>query len=105
MNYFQNASVGFDKDAIITVPMADNGGRMSKMDALKYQLLQQTGIKKCDISAFSPMDKARLGRRLKFDNASKQSFNPELKWADADYFWKHTIFSLSRAHHIVRLTP
>jgi putative ABC transport system permease protein len=92
MNYFQNTSVGFDKDAIITVPMANDSARLSKMDALKYQLLQQAGIKNVSISAFSPMDKAGWGADLKFDNALKKTdFNPELKWADADYFKTYNI--------------
>lgn len=92
MNYFQNASVGFDKDAIITVPMANDSARLTKMDALKYQLLQQAGIKNVSISAFSPMDKAGWDADFKFDNAVKKTdFNPELKWADADYFKTYNI--------------
>jgi len=92
MNYFQNTSVGFDKDAIITVPMANDSARLSKMDALKYQLLQQAGVKNVSISAFSPMDKAGWDADFKFDNAIKKTdFNPELKWADADYFKTYNI--------------
>ena len=45
MNFFQNASMGFDKDAIVTVPLANDSARISKADALKTQLLQQAGIK------------------------------------------------------------
>ncbi|HEX4372103.1 MAG TPA: ABC transporter permease, partial [Puia sp.] len=43
MNFFQNASLGFDKDAIVTVPMANDSARLSKMDALKMQLMQLPG--------------------------------------------------------------
>jgi putative ABC transport system permease protein len=62
------------------------------VDALKIQLLQQSGIKNVSISAFSPIDKAGWGSDFKFDNAAKKSdFNAEFKWADADYFKTYNI--------------
>lgn len=92
MNFFQNASMGFDKDAIVTVPMANDSARVSKMGALKIQLLQQAGIKDVSMSTFSPMDQASWDGDFKFDNAAKKSdFNPDFKWADADYFKTYNI--------------
>ena len=92
MNFFQNASMGFDKDAIVMVPLPNDSARLSKMDALKTQLLQQAGIKNVSISSFSPMDKASWDGDFKFDNAVKKSdFNPDFKWADADYFKTYNI--------------
>lgn len=92
MNFFQNASMGFDKDAIVMVPIPNDSARQTKMDALKIQLLQLSGIKNVSISAFSPMDKAGWSGDIKFDNAVKKSdFNPDLKWADADYFKTYNI--------------
>ena len=52
MNYFQNASMGFDKDAIVMVPLPNDSARLFKADALKTQLLQQAGIKKCEYQQF-----------------------------------------------------
>ncbi len=92
MNFFQNASMGFDKDAIVMVPLANDSARLSKMDVLRTQLLQQTGIKNVSISSFSPMDEASWDGDFKFDNAVKKSdFNPDFKWADADYFKTYNI--------------
>ena len=92
INFFQNASMGFDKEAIVTVPMANDSARLSKMDVLKTQLLQQAGIKNVSISSFSPMDQASWDGDFKFDNAVKKSdFNPDFKWADADYFKTYNI--------------
>ena len=87
MKFFQNANLGFDKDAIITVPLANDSARVSKMGVLKMQLLKVAGIKSVSISSFSPMDKASWGGDFKFDNAAaKSDFDPDFKWADADFF-------------------
>jgi ABC-type antimicrobial peptide transport system permease subunit len=92
MNFFQNASMGFDKEAIVTVPLPHDTARASKGDALKTQLRQQAGIENVSISSFSPMDKAGWDGDFKFDNAVKKSdFNTEFKWADADYFKTYNI--------------
>ncbi len=92
MNFFQSASMGFDKDAIVIVPMPNDSARQTKMHALKIQLLQQAGIKDVSLSAFSPMDKAHWDSEFKFDNAVKKSdFNAEFIWADADYFKTYNI--------------
>jgi putative ABC transport system permease protein len=92
MNFFQNASMGFDKDAIVTVPLANDSARLTKSDALKAQLLQQPGIKNVSLSAFTPIDKAGWDGDFTFDNAVRKSdFNVEFKWADADYFKTYNI--------------
>jgi putative ABC transport system permease protein len=92
MNFFQNASIGFDKDAIVTVPLPNDSSRLLKADALKLQLLEQAGIKNVSLSAFTPIDKAGWDGDFTFDNAVKKSdFNPEFKWADADYFKTYNI--------------
>ncbi|HEV7423781.1 MAG TPA: FtsX-like permease family protein, partial [Candidatus Paceibacterota bacterium] len=101
MNYFQNASMGFDKDAIVMVPLPNDSTRLIKADALKTQLLQQAGIRNVSISSFSPMDKASWDGDFKFDNAVKKAdFNPDFKWADADYFKTYNIqFVAGRAYY------
>jgi putative ABC transport system permease protein len=87
MNFFQNASMGFDKEAIVMVTLPNDSGRLVKTDALKTQLLQQAGVKSVSVSTFSPMDNASWDGDFKFDNAAvKAGFNPDFKWADADYF-------------------
>lgn len=92
MNLFQHADLGFDKDAIVTVPMANDTAGRTKGDALKIQLLQQTGIKDVSLSAFSPMDQAGWDDDFIFDNSAKKAgFKTDFKWADADYFNTYNI--------------
>ncbi len=83
MNFFRNTSMGFDKDAIVTVPIPDR----SNINALKTQLLKQAGIKNLSVSTFSPSDDSRWSSDFKFDNSIRATdFEADLKWADADYF-------------------
>jgi ABC-type antimicrobial peptide transport system permease subunit len=92
VRYFENASMGFDKEAIVTVPLANDTSRLHKADVLKRQLLQQAGIKNVSLSIFTPIDKASWDGDFTFDNAAKKAdFNAEFKWADADYFKTYDI--------------
>ncbi|NSL86208.1 FtsX-like permease family protein [Chitinophaga sp. Mgbs1] len=87
MDFFHHAPMGFDKEAVVTVPMANDTARKSRMEALKQELLQQPGVESVSLSAFSPIDKAGWDSDFMFDNAVKKSgFRSEFKWADADYF-------------------
>ncbi|WPU92856.1 FtsX-like permease family protein [Mucilaginibacter sabulilitoris] len=87
MNYFKNKSLGFNKDAVITVPFpADSIGR-SRVDVLKGQLLEQPGIKDISISLFGPSDNNDWYSDFKFNNSPKPvDFAACLKWADPEYF-------------------
>ncbi|MDV6218248.1 ABC transporter permease [Flavitalea sp. BT771] len=92
MNFFENASMGFDKEAIVTVPLAGDTSHLSRANVLKRQLLQQPGIKDVSLSTFTPIDKASWDGDFTFDNAAKKAdFNAEFKWADADYFKTYDI--------------
>lgn len=92
MDFFRNASMGFDKDAIVTVPIPNDSISQSKISALKSQLLQKTGIKNVSFSTFSPADNIQWDSDFKFENNTKATdFNADLKWADADYFKTYNI--------------
>lgn len=92
MDLFQHADLGFDKDAIVTVPLGNDSSRVFKMNTLKAQLQQQAGIESVSLSAFTPMDKAGWDSEFKFDNAVKEAgFKADFKWADADYFKTYNI--------------
>ena len=87
MNYFRNKSLGFNKDAVITVPFPGDSIGRARVDALKDQLLQQAGIKGVSVSIFGPSDNGGWFSDFKFNNSPKQvDFGASLKWADADYF-------------------
>ena len=87
MNYFKTAEMGFDKNAIINIPVPNDSISLTKMKALKTELLQQPDIKNVSFSTFTISDNAHWGSDFVFDNAGKVSgFDADLKWADADVF-------------------
>lgn len=87
MNYFKNKSLGFDKDAVITVPIPGDSIARTRVNALKNQLLLQSGIKAVSISLYGPAENSAWHSDFKFNNSPKQvDFGASLKWADPDYF-------------------
>ncbi len=87
MNFFKNAPMGFDKDAVLTVPLPGDSLSLTKFDALKNGLLQHPGIEGVSYSMFVPAEKGHWETDFKFDNATKRTaFSADMKLADADYF-------------------
>ncbi len=87
MDFFRNKSLGFDKDAIITVPFPGDSLSRTKLNTLRNQLLKQPGVKDVSYSFASPSDNNGWGSDFKYNNSPKQTdFSAQLKWADAEYF-------------------
>jgi predicted permease len=92
MNYFKTASLGFNKDNILNVPIPGDSIGRTKIDYLKNQLLQYPGVEKVSFSFSSPSDFGNWSSDFKYDNSAKGSgFEANLKWADADYFKTYDI--------------
>lgn len=87
MNFFQNASLGFDKAAIITVPLPGDSVSQTKMNFVRSQLLANPDILNASFSFKSPSADGNWNSDFKFDHATRQtSFAANLKWADTAYF-------------------
>jgi len=87
MDYFKNASLGFDKAAVINVPLPGDSVSKSKVDYMRNRLLANTNIINASFSFASPSDENNWSSDFKFDHATKTTnFSANLKWADADYF-------------------
>jgi ABC-type antimicrobial peptide transport system permease subunit len=87
MNYFKNASLGFEKAAIINVPLPGDSVDRLKYDYLRDQLLANSDITNVSFSFGSPSSENNWNSDFKFDHASKTTdFSANLKWADPEYF-------------------
>jgi ABC-type antimicrobial peptide transport system permease subunit len=86
MNYFQNASLGFDKEAMLTVPFPSDSVGRSKIDFLKTSLLQKAEIQNVSFSFTPPTNPGSWYSDFKFNRSGKNTdFPANLKWADDDY--------------------
>ena len=87
MDYFKNASLGFDKAAIINVPIPGDSTSRTKTDYVRNQLLKNPDIVNVSFSFASPSADGNWSSDFKFDHATKSTdFSANLKWADANYF-------------------
>ena len=87
MNYFTNAPMGFDKEAIVNISVPNDSLSITRYPALKSQLLQLPSVKNASFSTFAISDNSHWGNNFIFDNATKPvDFNADLKWSDADVF-------------------
>lgn len=92
MDYFRNASLGFDKAAIINVPIPGDSITKSRMGWLRDQFSQNPDIKSVSFSYNSPSSDGNWSSDFKFDNSSvNTNFSANLKWADANYFGTYNI--------------
>ena len=87
MNYFRNASLGFNKEAIINVPVPGDSISKEKIEYLKQGLLRNPNIKIVSAAFNAPSSSSNWTSDFKFDHSTKATpFNSNLKWADIDYF-------------------
>ncbi len=87
MNFFRNASLGFDKAAIINVPLINDSVSLTKLDFVRDQLLSNPNIQQVSFSFGSPSSDNNWNSDFKYDHSAKSTdFSANLKWADPDYF-------------------
>lgn len=86
MNYFTGKSMGFDKEAILNVPIPSDSASLKKLDYLKSKLAEQVSVERVSFSFASPADNGNWYSGFRFDRSEKDSdFPANLKWADNDY--------------------
>ncbi|HSZ86468.1 MAG TPA: ABC transporter permease [Puia sp.] len=87
MNFFQTQPMGFDKNAIVNVPVPGDSVSKSKIEIFRQELLQQSGIQNVSFSFSPPANNGDWTSEFTFNHSPKETtFEPTLKWADADYF-------------------
>ena len=87
MDYFRNASLGFDKAAIINVPIPNDSVSHTRLNYIRNQLLKNPDILNVSFSFASPSAEGNWNSDFKFDHATTgTNFSANLKWADAEYF-------------------
>ena len=101
MNFFRNATLGFDQSAIINVNIPGDSISRTKMDYLQNELSKNQDIKNVSFSYRSPSADGNWNSDFKFDHSAKNTnFSANLKWADVNYFETYKIqFVAGRPYH------
>jgi ABC-type antimicrobial peptide transport system permease subunit len=83
-DYFLNKPLGFDKDMIISIPLAERDSL--KNQTLKQRVLQNTAIKNFSFAVGAPTSENNIGTSFTVDEyADGQQYDISLKTADEDY--------------------
>jgi putative ABC transport system permease protein len=93
MNFFKNASLGFEKASILNVDIPGDSISHTKTDYVRNKLLSNRDIVNVSFSFSTPSsESADWNSDFKFDHSTKNTnFSANLKWADPDYFKTYNI--------------
>jgi len=87
MNYFIHQPLGFDKTAIVNIPLPGDSIGISKLDYLRRQLIDVKEIQSISFSSNTPVeDENDTWSTFKFNRAAKETdFYAIIKFADDQY--------------------
>ena len=101
MKFFQNAPMGFDKNAIVNIPIPPDSVSQTKIDALKQEFLHQQGIRMVSFSNATPANDLNWRSEFTFNRSPKTTtFDPILKWADADYLKTYNLQLVAGRYYV-----
>ena len=84
MDFFKNKSLGFNKDAVVTVLLPTGEGK--KLMPLRQELLNNPAVKKVSLASAPPSANITRTGNFKFDNSSEDvPFHANYKMADEEY--------------------
>ncbi len=83
VRYLKTTDIGFDKDAVVMVPIPDYA--KSKTDYLRNQLLANPGIKAVSFCYRAPASTAGKGGSIKYDTREWENFVGNTIIGDANY--------------------
>jgi len=87
IKFFRSASLGFDKAAVINVPLPNDSVNLTKLDYIRDKLSSNPDVQYVSFSYASPSSENNWNSDFKFNHSGKTTdFSANLKWADTAYF-------------------
>ncbi|WP_161888055.1 ABC transporter permease [Pontibacter russatus] len=84
MDFFRTKSLGFDKEAVVTVQLPNQAGK--KIMPLREELLNSPAIRKVSLAAAPPSANMTWGSGFAYNNSSEPAnFQANMKFADEHY--------------------
>ena len=100
MDYFRNKEMGFDQNAIVTVPLPVN--EATKLQTLHTQLLQNSRIRNVTFSYTSAASGNAWDTNLRHTlNGPEETFASDLKFADAEYIPTYGLKLVAGRNYVV----
>lgn len=85
MNFFRNKSLGFDKEAVVTITLPRNSGH--KIQPLRQELLNNPAVREVSFGSDAPSSGNISYGNFYFNNAAKdEDFQTHKKFVDPYYF-------------------
>lgn len=92
MKFFRSEPMGFDKDAIVSVPFPTDSVAQTKYDYLRHRLAALPGVGRISLNSRGPADQENSWTTVKFDHAAKETdWFAINKWADSNYIGTYSI--------------
>jgi putative ABC transport system permease protein len=92
MDFFLDTPMGFDKDAIISVPFPTDSVALTKLDYIRNRLSALPGVSRTTFNNKVPADPGNNWSTVTFDHASRQTdWFSIVKFADSNYLGTYRI--------------
>lgn len=86
LKFFKNADLGFDQNAVITIPLPKSDTIQKTKDALRNDMLQYPDIKSVSYQYEAPTSSMGFGGSVRFDNRSEwEKFVTRDRFGDENY--------------------
>lgn len=86
MNYVRSADLGFNKEAIMIMPLDTDSVNLQRITALKNELLQNPGVASVSFASDEASSDNNWSSNFAFDHKEDAPFPVFSKYADNDYF-------------------
>lgn len=86
MNYVRDADLGFNKEAVMIIPLNADSVNLQRLDPVKHQLQQNSNIISVSFASDEASSENNWGSNFAFDHHEDAPFHVFSKYADNDYF-------------------
>ncbi|MDX2048010.1 MAG: ABC transporter permease [Chitinophagaceae bacterium] len=85
MSFIKNADLGFNKEAVLMIPMNSDSATRTRMQPFKDALMARSDVKQVSFSFDAPSSDNSWQANFAFDKMEDRDFNLNLKFGDENY--------------------
>lgn len=100
MNLVRNADLGFNKNALLIIPVYADSANLPRMEPLKQQLLQMPGVTNVSLGSDEASSDNNWASNFAFDNKEDEDYPVFHKFGDAEYLKTYGIKLVSGRNYV-----